>query len=190
MFSSFLLELEGHVWEETNWPPSASLQKMRKSHLWCLQYKEISSSSLGTRVLCQGLWWLLSFFNGCWVSYSLTSLLPFYWHSFYWLFSRVPQATFFDAKHSVSHLDFDESKNHLLTSGCDRVIKVSITLDLSSYDWLICNSCFHFPFLFLSHRFGMLLIFYKIDRVKKSYLISSFFLTLSFKRKEIHHLHS
>jgi len=39
--------------------------------------------------------------------------------------SRVSLALFFDAKHAVTHVDFDESKNQLLTSGYDRVIKVS-----------------------------------------------------------------
>jgi hypothetical protein len=40
--------------------------------------------------------------------------------------SRVSLALFFDAKHAVTHIDFDESKNQLLSSGYDRVIKVSI----------------------------------------------------------------
>ena len=39
---------------------------------------------------------------------------------------------FFDAKHAVTHIDFDESKNLLLTSGYDRVIKVSLAVDASS----------------------------------------------------------
>lgn len=39
--------------------------------------------------------------------------------------SRVPLATFYDAKHSVMHIDLDESGCRLLTSGSDRVIKVS-----------------------------------------------------------------
>lgn len=38
----------------------------------------------------------------------------------------MSQALFFDAKHAVTFIDFDESNNQLLTAGYDRVIKVSL----------------------------------------------------------------
>lgn len=35
-------------------------------------------------------------------------------------------AKFFDAKHTIMHMDMDENRKLILTSGADRIIKVRI----------------------------------------------------------------
>ena len=41
-------------------------------------------------------------------------------------YSRAPMATFHEAKHAVIFMNIDDVKGQMVTSGVDRVIKVSL----------------------------------------------------------------
>lgn len=54
-----------------------------------------------------------------WVSYMLESPKAFF------LSRRAPTATFHDSKHSIIHMQYEPTRGWLLTSGTDKIIKVS-----------------------------------------------------------------
>ncbi|GIY97946.1 WD repeat and FYVE domain-containing protein 2, partial [Caerostris extrusa] len=80
------------------WADSDYCQSMYKAFFWNMTKAMVDQKTIGIRKF----------------------LMDFFFNNF----SRVSLASFHDARHSIIHMDLDETRSHLLTVGADKIIKL------------------------------------------------------------------